>query len=485
MSDLESKYEMLYAKLPVNVSDKLTSLVSALDEEEQEQMIDFGLVSCFGLNEEQQLEMVEMFEKYSAIEGFDILLQRINSNLKLRDIIKQLQDEKTYNLLMDSNKPENLFLAIRTCNLDLERTSEVFKKFKGDDLESITSCYLALGKTTNPILMREFYQMLDKYDKDVTEFARVIEESANKPAYVLSLEQLFTEHSDRKCIREAAEAIREAKDKSQAAEIISETFDALDKYKEKYELYKGIAFFLNYTKNLNTDYAKGIVNNCKKNPIREFIEKHGTEKTIQSVLNMRTKVMPDILDRAIEISGKYENSELLFEALNVVASKKNANTVETYCKIFEKYLDNNSGSFVKLILERKKVDAFDFDELLSDRCYNLVKKAKDPYEVINKIAIKFYSSIRNCIDDRKFAEKLDYNDLDILNSAGKFAIEIHKHKSSDLQWQIRKGFKNELNRAIAQGHDYKSKLQNLKRFCYEVKKGLRDNAYDLMVMHYG
>lgn len=96
-----------------------------------------------------------------------------------------------------------------------------------------------------------------------------------------------------------------------------------------------------------------------------------------------------------------------------------------------------------------------------------------------------YKDFRESILDKEFREQVSYEDLDHFMQVWNLIGEVHKERRSDDLGKIHLGLYQEMKRAIAQGHDYKSKSRMLRQFCNEACEQIMDNVEELMVVTNG
>lgn len=182
---------------------------------------------------------------------------------------------------------------------------------------------------------------------------------------------------------------------------------------------------------------------------------------------------------------KYEGrmNKILFRSIVDASSK---DFVWQVIEVFEKY-----KTHLKYILDEFWDEGHDEirdikpSALLNDKAYNEVIRSRNPGKLIRDLMTKNYSVIQICIKDVNFVKGVSYEDLSLLESTVEFVSNMTKERSSEDKTKINDGFWAELNRAISQGETFDEKSKYLRQYCHEVKVRMKDNASELMVIHYG
>lgn len=124
------------------------------------------------------------------------------------------------------------------------------------------------------------------------------------------------------------------------------------------------------------------------------------------------------------------------------------------------------------------------NRLLSERAYQEVKKSKKPRQMIHNLMVKQYMQLYASIKDGVFAQKVSYDDLELLEQTEQFVVNMTKERDLKDRTIIENGFWDEFNRAINQGETFEEKSRYLRQYCRDVQKLMKDNAIDILVMHY-
>lgn len=233
-------------------------------------------------------------------------------------------------------------------------------------------------------------------------------------------------------------------------------------------------------------YEIGFWNSNVKN-YKEFLEEYIDHKDIGSIASglvriaQQHKEHPKAVMNTIELVKKNnDNPDIKYAVIalsNSVQGDNLGNFVDMY-KIIEKYLDNN----LKVVCEAIE-DADSKLGLMSDKAYNAIKNSSNPKETTEKIASINYHIFEEKIEDVELRDNASYELLDEITSVHWLIEDIHDKRNEIHKKEIIDGFYSEMNRAISQGYDLKSKVGLLKQYCAEAKRKMMDEALDLMVMH--
>lgn len=146
---------------------------------------------------------------------------------------------------------------------------------------------------------------------------------------------------------------------------------------------------------------------------------------------------------------------------------------ENVAMFFKKYRGKLYRDF--LIILREHPTEVDFEELLSDKGYDEVKK-----NGLKSVALKHYSLIRKNVREHSVLAKLSYPDMDSISKAYNAVMAVHRERKTRDRNEITEGFFAEMNRAISQGTDTESKIQMLKTYGRDVQDKMKTNAGELM-----
>lgn len=218
--------------------------------------------------------------------------------------------------------------------------------------------------------------------------------------------------------------------------------------------------------------------------MNEMLEKYGEDMKIP-ILNALSRnagsfnasvmyKMIEFFDREIDITavGRMYVTKNLTNSSNV--AKQWIDIVEMYSdnKAWWNYYDKNYASL------QGRLGIIDTEELLRLRAYNAIKNGSDVAKIVNGESKKGIDKIR----DEEVRDNASYSDLKLVENTWNFVKQIHTGRKTSQRKEIERAFKCELERAMSQGCDLKSKIKNLRQFCYDVKKQMKDNASDLMVV---
>lgn len=119
-----------------------------------------------------------------------------------------------------------------------------------------------------------------------------------------------------------------------------------------------------------------------------------------------------------------------------------------------------------------------YDALSTDKVFQRIQEDPSYFYVVSNA--KYVGIIKDM--DSELVDKIGADDLNKVYKALELVKEIHSERSSEHLDEIEAGFYQQLHRSIAQGSDYKSKLQCLRKYCADVHKLMDDNLEELMVM---
>lgn len=173
----------------------------------------------------------------------------------------------------------------------------------------------------------------------------------------------------------------------------------------------------------------------------------------------------------VEIGKKFdpENAKKVTETLAAFAKRKK---YDQSLRLIEQYHDNNFSALYVMLKAEVNLDALE-----TDQAYEAVKKSKNPLATMKRIVSDEYDEVR------MFNENLRYKDMDLIIETLDFVDKIHRERGSHDLAIIHMSFYGELERAMQQVDDYDKQCKNLRQFCYEVKRKIRANAAELMVVN--
>lgn len=187
---------------------------------------------------------------------------------------------------------------------------------------------------------------------------------------------------------------------------------------------------------------------------------------------------------AIRLVGHFANNNL-FRVINLIEKMEDslsvrtvaralplAKDLDTALKVYEKYGANDHISHVIITSE----GLYDLSVLLKDDVYEAVQK--DPNIIVKYLCDK-YGILRTRIKDQEFANDISFGDMDLIDETYSLVESIHGERKK-FYVELREGFYKELNRAIDQGRNFKSKSRNVRRYCNEVQSKIKQRAEELM-----
>lgn len=279
--------------------------------------------------------------------------------------------------------------------------------------------------------------------------------------------------------------IRDGMDPSLLNKIFtdSEIVETIEHYKKYLD---ANTFLISIDKNTDFESAKRyMVNFGQADVISAFLKYKG--EVFSSCLAMTTKLGGQAAticaSNLYELLGGGDNvSEVLRKAAVSILENSEKDYYD-FCCTLRKYYSNHIKEFIDLLNQRGVIG--DYKELRRSDVYAKIENSNNPKRIIEKIYYKDYSSVRDNIQDDDVRNSISYNDMNNLVKMENFIHQIHKERKDDHRNQIVEGFYSELNRAIAQGGDLKQKISYVKQYCEEVRKKLKENTLELMVVTSG
>lgn len=185
---------------------------------------------------------------------------------------------------------------------------------------------------------------------------------------------------------------------------------------------------------------------------------------------LRKNISAKNLDMALD------RMKLIFEEENVRIPNKFANA---YIDVFDTYIDHDQ---VMEAASDQMLCMDDLNELLTTRAYEYLQENPDGIEYVRKHN-HWWCEGSNISDE--MIDKVSYDVMEKVYETCNFVRSIHRKRSNWSLKKIQNGFYSELGRAYNQGTDMKSKMENIRVYCADVKKQLRENIEDLMVVTNG
>lgn len=141
-------------------------------------------------------------------------------------------------------------------------------------------------------------------------------------------------------------------------------------------------------------------------------------------------------------------------------------------RIFEKYPQISKD--IAAIINQKKLHDLNIPEL---------SIREVPLHNVKKVLVTGYSRFREQINDNELYDNISYDDLDKYMEVYDLLQNIHSKRNHKQITKIEWSYKDEMNRAVSQGSDLKSKIRYFRQYCREVKEQLKENASELMYEH--
>lgn len=232
--------------------------------------------------------------------------------------------------------------------------------------------------------------------------------------------------------------------------------------------------------NINTILNdKMILNRIQKYSTHENINMIVAVYTIQLMNNMdKANILSHtkIFDKPYIRKAIYSVSQKASYAIIDLISDGKEDAVNDLIKVYNKY-PQYQEEIASLCLE--KDNHLFLKELLLDIAYESIKKDK---RYLRKISKTLFAKYRFMVKDRKFGRKIPYEDLDLIAKSYELVQSVHKARNSKDKGRIIEGYEAELNRSINQAEDFDKKLKNIRTYCNEVYKRMREHAGELMVV---
>lgn len=246
---------------------------------------------------------------------------------------------------------------------------------------------------------------------------------------------------------------------------------------EQYENTKPLVSAMRMIKN-----SQGITRHCNyyNREIREILDPYNDSLLIYNIFTINLFKSEDAAVKVANGLTRYNAREARkYSSILRWAAENGKDCIAEMVDAFEKYdLQVLHQAFVDCNL-----DETNFEELLTDKAANAVKKSRNPLAMIKRIMTTDYTLIREMLCSRTLGQELSYDDLDLISNSLDLVKKIHKERDNENYEKVIKGYFSELNRAIHQGHDFKSYVRNIQIYCSDVEKQMRDNAQELMVVH--
>lgn len=147
--------------------------------------------------------------------------------------------------------------------------------------------------------------------------------------------------------------------------------------------------------------------------------------------------------------------------------------------IFRKYPRKFHDKIIAA-MKMMEYEHFQYKQMNDPKAYEAVNRST---KWIENIGFYDYSDIKDRIRPRELAKELQYDELNLVRETLTILVKVHEKRSRGHWNKIKKGFYGEMLRAVWQVDDFDSRVHNLRTYCREVCKQIRENAPDLMVMH--
>lgn len=131
------------------------------------------------------------------------------------------------------------------------------------------------------------------------------------------------------------------------------------------------------------------------------------------------------------------------------------------------------------LISAEMLDSYFYDPciLLEEENYKKVKESENPVKTFKYFLKGRYNLLRNRIND---GGMFSDDELEYILDTEDQVLAIHKEREVGDIGTIRRGFWDELNRALDQADGYKGKLRMMKQYCKEVSAKIKENAEELM-----
>lgn len=410
----------------------------------QEPIIDKWAEKCY-------VDAASMLQKHAGEYSFDAangVLEKIEENIP--EIVEDMA-----NILKNCNNPEinaiHKFISDSRINMNL--LPDVLGKC--DYIEDLMKGLEIIHQFTSPAIANETMRLLNKHSWK-KEYLEIISGCAG---------QMGTDKQDVHNI----------------LMVFDHSTDILNMYETNSKEVAYAVSLLRTPPGNGIQYAK--VFGSKE--VIEAVEKHGD--ITEFIAEIRVNSTEKVTIETAKVCSKYDRdgARRISSMIDTITEDdKLEGRALQVLEIFDRYRDNNWESFWRIISNYMgRLDKAQMHQLQNQKTYDKIKNAKNPYKTMLKIIENDYEALMLSLDDEDFALQLKYEDMDLVFETYKIIEEIHKKRSEEDRFDVHLGFYEELNRAISQGNNYKSKLKNMKQFCKEVQKAMKDNALDLMVVN--
>lgn len=239
----------------------------------------------------------------------------------------------------------------------------------------------------------------------------------------------------------------------------------------------------------NQGFRAKLFKDSRINSIWQSYKDHDQLEEILDVIGQKSEgyASLDILD-----SLKDLNHPRVCEALNKFDKETNSLIIDFAHRYISEFTELLIDVFDRYDKCRSEiVDAFKEcsvgrninrwkDKMINDKAYEAITKSPDPKNTVKRILINDYEDMVNKIKDSEFREEIKYSDFEVVIKTFSCVREIHKNKRMSLYNRVTNGFYEELNRAISQSNTYRGKIRNLRQYCNEVNKKLKEFGMELM-----
>lgn len=453
-------------------------------------------MSNLGHRRDERRESLERIRKKhgeSIAELFESIEYKFNNVEYARVVLKASQ--KSYMSDSFANQVCRLLVKYRpwreslhildAAELDIFEDNRVYELVE-KSFENRDHLFVGLSKLRSSKLERVLAVVDKKEDEERNCVVRSISKILSKKPTVLDRYLNFFDNN--KCYKTMADAISHTSLDSNI-EVFIDIF-------EKYQGISLITIAHYISEDVNVDYSY-IAGNLKDDNIIKLVDIYQCVDILElaNISNVVSEYSAPFLEERVikeakvndnlnylmSIRSRIYGSEEFLEAFDLIKKfgfnfkdvQKQYSNPYYMLKAMEKY--PNLQGMLKIGLEDK---VYDFKELLSEAATESINNSvKALLPIINSN----YSRERDKITD-PIATRISYKDLDLIHNTWEFVREIHTNRPDKIV-EIEKGYYRELNRAISQGSNDKKKIANLRQYCNEVQKQMKENASDLMVIY--
>lgn len=234
---------------------------------------------------------------------------------------------------------------------------------------------------------------------------------------------------------------------------------------------------------LSDSFISNSANNFRKENVMKTIKKYeeiGKSNLLESLCGVIASLESDFsIDRTVQVYETFIDNydENVFETIESMAANHTPGLV-TAIEVLIMYKDVPQ---VAETISKHWYDApaFSYKRLLNKDLFEIIKNSN--VEDIHSIWRGNYGKHLSAIEDKEFLKEITFKELKVIEPSYNLIINIHKDRSKYHEKLI-SSFYEEMNRAISQGNDYKSKIKRLNEYCNQVKRQLMNNSEELMVV---